>query len=134
MIERPDPDELMAGPLGQWLAEQSGARDRARERAAWWVKAGIGAACLVAIVVIMSGGQIALALQLGFFTGLGGFGIGELIKRPVVNQIKEGINGAIARALGLQYSLTLEPGAAFNQAMAFERLPSHDNASFEDLW
>jgi len=135
MIERPNPEELLAGPLGQWLAEQDGARARARERASWWVTAGIIGACLVAAVVILfSHGGIGLALQLGFFTGIGGFGIGELIKRPVVNQIKTGINGAIARALGLQYSLSLQPGAAFKQAVAFELVPGHDDADFEDLW
>ena len=134
MIAQLDPDALMAGPLGQWLSEQDAIRAKARERAAWWMRAGIAAACAVAVVVILFGGHIATALQLGFFTGVGGFGIGELIKRPVINQIKTGINDAIARALGLHYSLTVEPGPAFQTARDFQMLPGHDNAHFEDLW
>jgi hypothetical protein len=135
MIERPDADALMAGPLGQWLTAQNGERDAVKAKAAKVRYAGIAAACLVAVVVILfSEGAIGTALQLGLFTGLAGFGIAELIKRPLLNRLKGGINGAIAEALGINYSLEVTPGKTFELAKQFDMVPSYDNSHFQDLW
>lgn len=134
MIERPDANVLMAGPLGGWLEAQNAARTEAKAKARTRQITGIAAACAVAVVVILLGGDIALALQLGFFTGAAGFGWAEFAKRPVINRLKGGINGAIAEALGLKYSIEVTPGQSFQQARDFELVPSYDNASFQDLW
>ncbi len=134
MIVRPDPDALMAGGLGDWLAAQNTARADARARAAKWVKRGIIAAVAVTAAIILLGGDIGTAFQFGFFTGLAGFGIAELIKRPVINSIKGGINGAIARALDMEFTHVVTPGAEFETIRSFDMLPSHDRASFEDSW
>jgi hypothetical protein len=134
LIVRPDPDALMAGGLGNWLAAQNTARADARERAASWVKRGIIAAVAVTGAIILFGGDIGTAFQFGFFTGLAGFGIAELIKRPVIDSIKGGINGAIARALDMEFTHVVTPGAEFETVRAFDMLPSHDRASFEDCW
>lgn len=134
MIGRPDPDALLAGPLGQWLAGQEGARieavAKARKRTTW----GIGAACLVGFLIIAFGGAISTALQVGFFVGLAGFGWAELAKRPVINRLKTGINEAIAQALDLQFAANVVPGEGFARAKAFGLLPSYDNDRFEDMW
>lgn len=135
MIERPDAARLLAGPLGQWLKEQDDLRAETRAKASKWQKRGIAAAMAVAVAVILfTNGGIWAALQFGFFTGLAGFGIAELIKLPVLNKLKGGINGAIADALGLQFSAEVQPGDAFARAETFKLLPNHDNARFEDLW
>jgi hypothetical protein len=135
MIERPDPDALLAGPLGQWLHEQNHGREEVKARAAKVRNWGIAAACAVAVAIILfTQGNIGAALQFGFFTGMAGFGIAELIKRPMLNRLKGGINAAIAKALGLDYSLEVTPGKTFERAQQFEMVPSHDDSHFQDLW
>lgn len=134
MIERPDADALLAGPLGQWLAAQHGEREAVRAKCALVRKIGIGAAILVAVAIIAVGGHALQALQFGFFTGLAGFGIAEWIKRPLINRLKGGINGEVAKALGLSYAVDVEPGHTFDWAKQFELVPNHDNARFQDLW
>jgi Protein of unknown function (DUF3137) len=134
MIERPDAGTLMAGPLGSWLAAQNGERAAVKARAAWIRKLGIAAACVVAAAIVLLGWGVIRALQFGFFTGVAGFVIAELVKRPMLNKLKGGINGAIAAALGLHYSVEAEPGEAFEWARQFDLLPSYDDDSFQDLW
>lgn len=134
MIGRPDPDALLAGPLGQWIALQEGARAEAlaksRKRTFW----GVCAAAGVAVAIVLFGGQLTTALEVGFFVGLAGFGWAELARRPVINRLKTGINGAIAEALELKFSTTVIPGEGFERAKTYGLVPSYDNNSFEDMW
>lgn len=134
MIERPDASALLAGPLGSWLAAQNAEREAVRAKAARIRSWGIAAACALAVGVILFGGRIMLAFQLGLFAGIGSFALGELVKRPMLNKLKGGINGAIAEALGLNYAVEVEPGASFERANQFDMLPSYDNDHFQDLW
>lgn len=135
MLTRPDPDALMAGPLGEWLAGEDGARKEARDKASKIQYAAIITACVVAFgIVLFVPAGIGLALKLGFLIGAGGFALAEWIKRPVIKAIKGGINEAIARALDMQYSLTVQPGGEFQLARDFQMLPGFDRSSFEDLW
>jgi hypothetical protein len=135
MLARPDPDALIAGPLGQWLASEGDARAGAKAKASRIQMLGIGGACAAAfIIVLLTPWGIGTALQLGFFIGAASFGIAEWTKRPVINAIKGGMNQAIAQALDMQYSLSATPGAEFDLACSFEMLPSFERKSFEDLW
>jgi len=135
MIERPDADTLLAGPLGQWLSDQNAERAAVKAKVARYRMLAIGGAIAVFVVVLaFTRGNIGTALQLGFFTGLGGFGLTELLKRPMIDKLKGGINGAVAEALGLEYSVSCEPGQTFAWAKQFGMVPSHDNSSFQDLW
>lgn len=135
MIERPDADALMAGELGKWLASQNADRAAAKATARKIQRYAIAAACAVAIIyVLIKPSDIFGGLQFGFFVGMAGFGWAALSSGPVVARIKGGINGAIAKALELEYSASVTPGEAFERAKAFELLPGYDNSSFEDLW
>lgn len=134
MIVRPDPDALLAGELGTWLHGQDAVRAQARARAGWWQKAGIGGACAVAFGIVVSGGDIGLALKVGLVVGVAGFGIGEWVKRPVIKTIKGGINGAIARALDMSFETDVTPGAEYTTARAFQMFPNYDRSRFEDCW
>jgi hypothetical protein len=134
MIERPNVDALMSGELGQWLESQNAERAVVEAKAARIWKIGIAAACGVAALIVLVGWGIEAALKVGFFVGIGGFGIAEMAKRPMLNKLKGGINGAIAKALGLEYAVTVEPGQVFERAKQFEMVPSYDNATFQDLW
>jgi hypothetical protein len=135
MIERPDAATLMAGPLGQWLSEQNAERAVVKAKVSRWrMLAFGGAAAVFVVVMLLSRGNFVTAAQMAFFTGLGGFGIAEWAKRPMINKLKGGINGAIAKALGLEYSVTCEPGDTFKRGLQFEMLPTYDNGNFQDLW
>lgn len=135
MIVRPDPDTLLAGELGAWLKAQDGDRTATRAKVARRRKIGIAAACVVAFLyVLLKPSDIVGALQFGFFVGLAGFGWAMLAEWPMVTKIKSGMNGAIARALGLEYSVEALPGEAFERARRFAMLPHHHDAKFQDRW
>jgi hypothetical protein len=135
MIERPDADALLAGPLGQWLNDQNAERAAVKAKVKRYRMLAICGAIVVAVVVLLlSKGNVGTALQLAFFTGLGGVGLTELLKRPMINKLKGGINGTIAKALGLEYSVVCEPGQTFAWAKQFDMVPTYDNSSFQDLW
>jgi len=134
MIDRPDADALLAGPLGQWLADQSGLREETRDKVWRRFLIAVGLAAAVAFAMVVSGSPVVAALQIGGLIGAGGWLWGEWTKRPVVNRIKEGINGAIARALGLSYSLAVGDRGNFDRALQFAMLPQHDKAVLEDAW
>jgi hypothetical protein len=135
LIARPDPDALMAGELGEWLRAQEAGRAEARAKAAWRQKLGIGAACAVAFLyILLKPSDIVGALQFGFFVGVAGFGWAALARKPMVDKIKGGINGAIARALGLSYANVVADRRIFEAAKQFEMLPGYDNETLEDQW
>lgn len=135
MIERPDANALMAGPLGAWLSGQNAERAAVKAKVARFrALAVVGAVAVVAVVLVFTRGNFVTALQLGFFAGLGGLGLAELLKRPLLDKLKGGINGAIAQALGLEYSVTCEPGKTFEWARQFDMVPAHDDSAFQDLW
>ena len=52
----------------------------------------------------------------------------------MLTKLKSGINGAIAKALELEYSASVTPGKTFERAKAFELVPGFDDDSYEDLW
>ena len=134
-MDRVDPDALMAGELGQWLTAQDTMRAEAKAKAARIQTMSIVAAGAVAFLVILfKADGIGPALKWRFIIGAAGFGWAEWSKRPAITAIKGGINGAIARALGLHYAVEHEVGAEFATACTYDMLPGHDRASFEDLW
>lgn len=134
MIEAPNADALMAGELGQWLAAQNADRAAAKAKAARIVWFALLAAVAAAFVVVLVTGRPITGLQVGFFLGLGGFAWAEWSKRPVLNRLKGGINGAIARSLGLDYSVECQPGKTFERAKQFDMVPDYDDSTFCDLW
>jgi len=134
MLTRPDPDALLAGPLGDWLASQDGARDQARKRASTIQMTGIGLACIVAMLIVLAKGDVGAALQFGFFIGAGSLGIAEWSKRGTVRTIKGGINEAIAQSLDMEFVAAPVPGLEFERARGFQLLPGYERCSFEDQW
>ena len=135
MLERPDPDALLAGELGRWLAGEAGLRAAAKARASRIQTCAIGGACVVAVLVLfLSRFSVANALQMGLFVGVGGLGWAEWTKRPVIKSIKSGMNAAIAEALQMEYHAAALPGAEFELAKDFDMLPAFERSSFEDMW
>lgn len=135
MIERPDVNALMAGPLGQWLAEQEAVREQAK-RKTWNRRLLVVLILLPLALFVLIAFRIDLSPVIWGSVVLGGVGF-AWAQRPVskaVKTVKIGINEAIAETLGLQYRHDCEPGAPFELAKACKLLPSYDRASFEDQW
>lgn len=133
MIERPDPDVLLAGELGQWLTAQNAERGEvARKARKTWTTGLIVAAAVFVVLAVF--GQVEWGFKIAVGAAMLGFGWAEWSKRPMLKKLKGGINGAIARALELEYSVECTPGQTFTRAKVFDMLPGYDNASFQDLW
>ena len=137
MIERPDVDTLLAGPLGEWLARQAVVREEAKRKSnRRFMIAGIVAAPILALLWL--GQLIGLNEELkaiASFVGLGGGGVWAYAPRAkAIKETKRGINQAIAESLGLSYADAFEPGHGFELAKTYQMVPSHDRSSFEDLW
>jgi len=135
MIERPDVDALMAGPLGNWLDGQAIAREAAL-KATNNRRFGVVLVVLVLAVFALILFRIELGTVLAgtFFVGAAGWAWAEGPKRKAILAVKIGINDAIAEALGMEYHHDCEAGLPFELAKACRLVPSHDRASFEDSW
>ena len=135
MIERPNVDELLAGELGQWLQAQTLVRDDAREQSnGRIVKAAFIVLPLAAFLLF--GPSWAGQLK-GWIIAITVAGAGWWIYAPrakAIKQTKEGINTALASALGLQYQHDVEPGAGFERAQGFKMVPHFHRSNFEDMW
>jgi hypothetical protein len=132
---RADIDSLMQGELGRWLAEQSDMRAAARHKAGWrWTW---GAAIMMPVLGLIWFG-LDTDVVLRSIVTLGGtmmFGLwGYQPLAEAKQTIKIGINGAIARSLGIEYAHDIEPGAEFAAAKRYGLVPKHTRASFEDHW
>lgn len=135
MIERPDVDALMAGPLGRWLDEQAAVREEARKKT-WNRRFTVVAIVLPLALFVLIAFQLDLAPVAwgGFVLGALGFAWAQRPVSKAVRTVKVGINDAIAEALGLEYRHDCEPGAPFELARACKLLPDYDRAHFEDHW
>lgn len=134
MIERPDVDALMAGELGQWLQGQALVRQEAAAKSnARFVKAAVVFFPL-AIGLAALGWSAQLTMFILFFAAVG-LGIWAYNPRAqAIQQTKEGINTALARALGLSFSSKSGETTGFLRASTFRMLPGYTRKSFEDLW
>jgi len=135
MIEKPDVERLLAGPLGEWLTKQKQVREQARAttRRRYLIGAGV---VLPAAALLWFGTSWDVELKV-ILTVVAGFIAGAWAYAPSASAIKDtkrGINAAIAEALGLKYAIEFEPGRGFDLARRYALVPSYDRASFEDLW
>lgn len=135
MIERPNVDALLAGPLGGWLDRQAEVRQAAREKSnTRFVIAAF--VVLPALAFLWFGPAWAGDLKLfGSVIALVGAGAwGYAPRAQAIKQTKHGINRAIAESLGLSYEMEFEPGHGFDLAERYAMVPRYDRSNFEDLW
>src|SRR6056297_1377814 len=110
---RADVNSLMSGELGEWLASQAEMRASAREQAAsrWtW-----GAALLMPVFAFVWFAPWFDGWRLMVFA-IGAIAVATWGYQPIDKArkaIKVGINGAIARSLGIAYEHDVEPGGEF---------------------
>jgi Protein of unknown function (DUF3137) len=134
VIERPDVDALMAGELGQWLQGQAQVREEARRKSnARFVKAAVVFVPLaIGLLALGWGPQLTMFLLFAIGAGLGIWAYNP--RGQAIKQTKEGINTALAAALGLSFSGDTGPGTGFLRAKTYRMLPGYSRESFEDLW
>jgi len=132
MIERPDVDTLLAGPLGQWLERQAALRAEARAKSnrRFMIAAAIGIPAVGAALAFAEGWVEFVA----FAALAAGAAWGYAPRARAIKETKRGINAAIADSLGLAYADEFEPGHGFELAKTYQMVPNHDRASFDDLW
>lgn len=137
MIERPDVDRLLAGPLGEWLAQQTQVREAARRKSDRRYL--IGAAIVVPLLAVL---WLVLAPDWGFefkimatvFATAIAAVWGHAPRAKAIRETKRGINSAIAQALGLTYEMEFEPGHGFDLARRYALVPRFERSTFEDRW
>jgi hypothetical protein len=135
MIARPSVDQLLAGPLGGWLEQQTLAREEAKKQASNRLFiAGMIGLPLLAFVWILTPIGLELKLFGSAFAAMGAFAWSQAPKSKAKKAVKIGINSALAEALGIDYAHELQPGAAFAFCKKYELVPSYDREKFEDEW
>lgn len=134
MIERPDVDALLAGELGQWLQAQAQVREEARAKSnARFVKAAVVFfPSAIGLAALGWNFQLTAFILFALASGLGIWAYNP--RGQAIKQTKEGINTALAAALGLSFSGTTGAGTGFLRAKTFRMLPGYTRESFEDLW
>lgn len=132
MMERPDVDSLLAGPLGQWLEQQALVRAEAKAKSnrRFMIAAAIGIPAVLLSLAFLEGWVEFVA----FAALAAGAAWGYAPRAKAIKETKRGINQAIAEALGLTFADDCEPSHAFELAKTYRMVPSHDRDSFEDMW
>lgn len=138
MIERPDVNSLLAGPLGQWLEQQGQVRAEAKAKSnrRFMIASAVLAPVLAVFWLAQMFGDWSGELRMFLsFAGLaGGGGWAYAPRAKAIKETKRGINQAIAEALGLTYADAFEPGQGFELCKTYQMVPSFHRSSFEDLW
>ena len=138
MIEAPDVDTLLAGPLGGWLEQQAQVRAEAKRKSNR--RFTIAGAVLVPVLALFWVAQVfgdwneELKMFLSFAGLAGGGGWAYAPRGKAIKETKRGINKAIAESLGLTFTDDCEPGQGFELAKTYGMLPSYDRSKFEDMW
>ena len=133
MIALPDVDTLMASGLRARLDSLTAERSKAKEKVYWTGGGGVAVAVLVGIILMIFGAE-----QIAYFAGAG-IAAGALawansIRQKMVNALKQEMNGALATALEINYSVAAFSGQEFDQACEYELLPSYDDRYLCDQW
>lgn len=130
-----DVEHLMQSGLGQWLEEQTAMRAAAREQAVsrWtW-----SAAVLMPVLAFVWFGPDAISGLRTVGTLIAVLGAVWWGYQPIAaakRAVKIGINSAIARSHGVEYSHEAEAGPEFAAAKRYGLVPAHDRSGFEDRW
>lgn len=126
---------LMRGELGSWLSEQDSMREEAKKKAHnRWFYCGLGLLPVFAFLWYLPWGGFGDKLFLAVLPIIGAGVWGYRPIQEAKQQIKVGINTAIARDLGIEYDPEVEPGMEFAQSKSYGLVPKYDRDAFEDRW
>jgi hypothetical protein len=134
MINLPDVDSLMAGGLGDWLAQKTEERAKAREKVFYTRVAGVIISAVLGGVVLLLGWSSQFILMGAVIIGGLFFAWANHIRQTMVNSLKQEMNGALARALGIEFRVAPVSGPEFELACEYDLLPGYDDSYFQDQW
>jgi Protein of unknown function (DUF3137) len=133
MISLPDVNTLMTAGLAKWLENKAADRLEAKKQ---MYTAGIAGAGVALAVVILS--TTFDFFPFGYFGAAFVFGGGLMwangIRQKMVNTLKQEMNGALAKAMEIEYDVIAIEGPEFARACTYDLLPSHDDSTFSDAW
>ena len=135
MIEAPNVDRLLAGPLGAWLKQHESVREEAKEVAKGrYFKVALAAVLIVPFLFLLIpfGTDIKIFISIGAIMAGGAWGYMPI--SAAKKEAKIGINQAIAKSLGLIYEHDFEPGMEFDNCAKYQLVPSYQRSNFEDRW
>lgn len=134
MINLPDVDTLMAGGLGDWLNQKIDERVKAREKVFYTRLTGVIISAVLAAIVLLAGWSFQFGLMGAIVVGGLFFAWANHIRQTMVNSLKQEMNGALARSLGIDYQVSPMSGPEFELACEYDLLPSYDDSYFQDQW
>ena len=133
MISLPDVDTLMADGLQTRLDALSAERAKAKKKVYWTGGGGVAIGVLAALILFLLGAE-----QFSYFGGLiiigGAFAWANSIRQEMIDSLKSEMNGALAKALQIDYSVAAFSGQEFENACDFDLLPSYDDCYLQDQW
>ena len=133
MIDKIDIDAIMAGGLGTWLESKNQLREETKQKAFYQLGAGIIAAAIIAGIAIgMGWGMIAYFAAM--VVGAGSIAWAARTKKKVTDELKEGMNGALAEAMGIRFYNNVYDEYEFDTAKTYDLLASYDDCYLEDCW
>lgn len=133
MIALPEVDTLMASGLSQWLDGQAQARADARSKIIKIMVLAIGGAGIVVLLGEVTGWVgPSYFVAIGIFVSLSTWA--RKIWQQMIDLLKGEMNGALAKALGIDYSVGAFSGIEFSRACTFGLFPSYDDSYLQDQW
>jgi Protein of unknown function (DUF3137) len=130
----PDVDALMAAGLRERLDSLFAERAKTRAKVLRTEAYGMVAGAIVGGILWLIGVSPAYAFAGGALVAGAAFTRARNIKQTIVNSMKQEMNGALATALGIDYSVAALPGQEFERACEFQLLPKYDDSYFQDQW
>ena len=135
MIEAPNVDRLLAGPLGTWLSEHEIVREEAKAQTKGrYFKVGLAAVLILPFLFILVPISTEFKLFVAVAAIMGGAAWGYMPTAAAKKEAKIGINDAIASALDLTYEHDFEPGEEFEYCKRYQLVPHYGRSGFEDRW
>ncbi len=134
MISIADVDTLMSGGLGNWLEQKAAERAKAREKVLWTSITGVVLAAVLGLVGFLFGIPFQFLMFGVVVVGGGFFAWANYIRQQMVNSLKQEMNGALAKSLGIDFQVDPQLGPEFELACEFDLLPSYDDSYFQDAW
>jgi hypothetical protein len=89
---------------------------------------------LVAFAIFLFGWPIQFIPFAAVAIGGGFFAWANHIRQTMVNSLKQEMNGALARSLGIKFVVSPSSGPEFELACEYDLLPSYDDSYFQDQW
>lgn len=133
MIALPDVDTLMAGGLAEWLDGKTAERAEAKKKmfSVIWIG---GSICVVAFLIGLALDLGGVGYMIAAVCGAATAYFANKIRQAMVDVLKQEMNGALAKALQIDYSVAAFPGQEFDHAREFELLPDYDDRYLQDQW